>query len=338
VPLFAALLIALAGCRERPDQRPGPDGNERAIVSNVVEVTVESRVDFSSLPGTVFPVQRARIAPRIAGEIQEISVDIGSKVSAGNILARIASRDLEARVDQARSLVDATNRELARERVLVERAASPFEAVLSAEERLRSAEARLHEAQAALDFTIIRAPFAGTIATRLARSGDFATAGVPVLELHGSGRHEIELAVPESLARNLSPGVALPVEIEVTGVSFTALVSEISSATDPEARAVLVKLTVPADAPVRSGDFARVRVPGPVRDAIVVPESAIAPHGQVDRIFVLSPENRAVLRLVRVGERKSGRAEILAGLNPGERILDAPGTALRDGQRVDVPR
>jgi hypothetical protein len=124
--------------------------------------------------------------------------------------------------------------------------------------------------------------------------------------------------------------------VPAAGVTFNAPLAELSPATDPGARSVLAKLTVPSGTAVRSGQFARVQIPGaPVR-ALFAPTSALSVFGQMERIFVAGENNRAVLRLVKSGSTRADRIEILSGVDDGERVVIAPPASLREGQTLEI--
>ena len=69
--------------------------------------------------------------------------------------------------------------------------------------------------------------------------------------------------------------------------------------------------------------------------ALLVPESAVVPSGQMDRVFVIDGDT-ARLRLVRTGQRRDGLVEILAGLDPGETVATGNNRLLESGRRVRV--
>ena len=106
------------------------------------------------------------------------------------------------------------------------------------------------------------------------------------------------------------------------------LVAELSRAVDAGARTVLLKVTLPAGAGVRSGSFGRVRLPGASRTALTVPADAIVTTGQVTSVFVVE-NGVARLRLVRVAG-----TEVQAGLAAGDTVIVAPPPGLVDGRRV----
>ena len=301
-----------------------------------VLVTAGEEVSFTAITGTFQARNRATLAAKLTGAIEEIPLVLGQRVRAGDVLVRIAAGDVSARVAQAQTQLTTARRDLERERKLLTQGASTDETVRNLEDRATTATAQLREAEVLLGYSILRAPFDGVITRRHAHAGDLATPGMPLLEIHGDDAFEIEAAVPETAAALLKPGTSLPVTIPATEVNFSATVAELSSAADTTARAVPVKLSVPPGTKVNSGQFARVQLPTGTRSVIRVPASAVAVVGQMERVFTIDAANRAALRLVRTGSRAEAGVEILAGLNAGERVIIAPPAALRDGQPVEV--
>jgi RND family efflux transporter MFP subunit len=329
-PLLAAALLAGCSRHERPAAATLPPVQARVIAVQAATLPV-----YTELTGTVRPVERATLSAKIMGAVAEIPVALGQTVAAGDVLARLTAAEIPARVAQAQAGLNQAQRDLARERELLAKGASTADLVRSLEDRLAGALAQLHEAEAMRDYTTIRAPFAGVVARKLVTAGDLAAPGQPLLEIEGTGAFEIELGIPDSLAATLAPDAALAVTIPASGLTFRAPLRELSSAADALARTVTAKLSVPADAKVRSGQFARIQVPGTPAPALLAPASAVSRLGQMERVFALR-DGHAEMRLVKTGATRDGQVEILSGLSAGDRIVATPPATLRDGQPVEV--
>lgn len=288
--------------------------------------------------GTVLAVRRATLAARVAGTIDRLNLQLGQAVRAGDVLLAISSPDLSARAVQARAQLAQVERELARERTLLSSGAGTRDAVQSLEDRLPQTQAAVREAESLLAFATVRAPFDGTVARKFVEAGDYATAGAPLLQLDGREAFEIEVGVPDSLAATLAPGAALDVEIPTTTARFRAPVRELSSAADATARTTTARLAVPAGTAVRPGLFVRVSIPGPSVSALLVPAAALTTFGQMERVFTVSPDHHAALRLVKTGARHGDTIEIVSGLDAGERVVLSPPATLRDGQPLQLAR
>jgi RND family efflux transporter MFP subunit len=268
------------------------------------------------------------------GVIIELPVVLGQAVRADEILVKLHATEANARVTQARSQLSIIRRDLERERDLQAKGASTAETVRNLQDRLTASEALVRETEAQLGYAEVRAPFDGVVSRRFANHGDLAVPGHPLVEVEETNRFEVEAGIPDSLVAALKPGT--PLACQAGDMKFTGTLAEISSSADTATRTISVKITVPAGTSVRSGQFARVDIPGtPVR-ALLVPTSAVSLQGQMERIFLVGEGSRAALRLVRTGATRGDRVEILSGLNAGDRIILSPDAALRDGQPLEV--
>jgi RND family efflux transporter MFP subunit len=333
--LAVAALLSLAGCSKSKTPRTAADEPNRIAVQAAPVAIAELPV-LTEVTGTVRAVQRATVAAKVTGTIAQLPVTLGQRVAEGELLLEIAAPEIAARVAQARAQLSLTERELARDRALTERGVAPPEQVRALEDRLAIQTAQLREAETLLSYAQLRAPFAGIVTRRFVDAGDLASPGQPLLGLDGAEAFQIEVAVPDSLVTPLRLGQALAVTIPAGDREFSAPIAELSSAADPTTRAVLLKLTVPASAGVRPGQFARVLVPGPTARTLLVPSAALTRIGQMERVFVVGPEKRAVLRLVKTGAVRGEHTEILSGLDAGEQVVVAPPATLREGAVLEV--
>jgi RND family efflux transporter MFP subunit len=328
--LAGALLTACSRHRapEAADRLP-------AAAVRVATVRMEDLPGFTEVTGTVRPVQHAMIAAKVMGAIEELPVTLGQRVRAGDLLAKISAGEISARMLQAQSQLNQARRDLERERSLLTKGASTPDMVKSMEDRFAMTQAMVREAEVMLGYTTILAPFDGVVARRPANAGDLALPGMPLLEIEGTGDFQVEAGIPDSLAARLAVGAPLTVEIPATGAGFEGRLVELSSAADPLTHTVPAKLSVPAAAVVRSGQFARVQVPGaPVR-ALLVPAAAVTMFGQMERVFMVE-DGRAGLRLVKTGAVRGDRVEVLAGLADDDRIIVNPPAGLREGQPLEI--
>jgi RND family efflux transporter MFP subunit len=333
-PLLLSGMVALAaaGC-SRPEASRAATTLPAAKV-RVTTVQAAELPQLSEITGTVRPVQRATLAAKTMGAIIELPVALGQRVRAGETLARIAAEDTAARVAQAKSQLSLVKRDLGRERDLLAKGASTAETVRALEDRLAGLEASVREAEALLAHAEIRAPFDGVIARRPANPGDIAFPGQPLLEIEGVGGFEIEAGIPETLASTLRTGITLGCRVDA--LRFNGMVRELSSASDPATRTVSAKIAVPAGAMVRSGQFARVEIPGAGERTLLIPAASVSVLGQMERVFLAGEGDRAVLRLVRTGARRGDAIEVLSGLDAGDRVVLAPAATLREGQPLEV--
>lgn len=287
-------------------------------------------------PGTVRPVETAMISSKISGTLLEVNADPGRVVKQGEVLARIDNREIRARLENALAALAQAERDYTRfEKLHADRVVTTqeFEA---AQTRLRSARATVEEAETLLDHATVEAPFAGVVTRRFVQRGDLAIPGRPLIELENPSALRLEAQVPESLVSTLSVGDELPVLIDAAAASLSGRVAEIAPASDPASRTVLVKLDLPVNDQLRSGQFGRARIPTNAAPTLRLPASALLSRGQLDYVFVVQ-DGVARLRIVRPGRRHEGQIEILAGLDEGEQVVVVGGQSLRDGQPIPSP-
>jgi RND family efflux transporter MFP subunit len=335
-PSFASIFslataVVLSGC-SRSDEagRAVNRPTERVTLVTVVEHTVPSAVE---VPGEVRAVDRAVLAAKVAGNVQELAIKLGQAVRAGDVLIRLSAPEYAAQAERARTALAQAERELDRDRRLLKGGVTTDDAVRFGEERLRSAQAAFAEAEAMLAYTEIKAPFDGLVAARPVNRGDLVMPGQALLTLDLVGLREVIAQVPASLAGKLSLGAK--VRLLTGGDTVEATVSEIASAADVATRSVAVVLRLPEGSRWAPGLFVSVELSGSEVKQRLVPVGSVRAFGQLENVFVVS-EGRAQMRLVQTGRVTDGLVEILAGLEPGERIIAAPAATLRDGQPVEV--
>jgi len=328
-------LALLAGC-SRPTPDSGASPSLPSIKTQVVAVHLETVPVLNEITGTVHAVERAQLAAKVMGSIDTMPFTLGQRVKRGDTLVTISAGEINARVTQAESQYNQASRDLARERDLLPKGASTATMVKDLEDRCAGAEAMLREAKVMLSYATLQAPFDGVIARKFVNVGDLASPGLPLLEIEGASGFEVEAGVPDSLAGNLRAGMLLAVQSPTEGIVFSGKISEISPAADANAHTVAVKITVPDSATVRSGQFVRIQIPGSPIRALLAPWAAVTTLGQIERVFVASSDNRAVLRLVKTGARRGSQVEILSGLDDGDRVILTQSAALYEGQMLEI--
>ncbi len=333
--LFAAALATLAGC-SRSEPTAATAASLPPVRVRAATVRLESVPALDELTGTVRPVRRALIAAKVMGAISELPVALGQPVKAGDLLVRISASEISSRLAQAQAQLDQARRDYARESELLPKNASTPDMVRNLETRVTLSAAGLREAETMLGYATVRAPFDGVVARKLADVGDFASPGVPLIEIEGADAFQIEAGIPDSLAAALKVGASVSVTLPSAGITFEAPLVELSSAADPATHTVAAKFTVPPGVAVRSGAFARLQIAGKAVQGLFAPATAVTTLGQMERVFVVGDDDHAALRLVKTGAARDDRIEILSGLGDGERVVVAPPATLREGQPLEV--
>ncbi len=324
--------VALVACHSKKE-------NTSESLSPVAVRTIVSenkaRPSSEEVVGTVRAKLRAAIEPKVSARIEALLVAPGQMVKAGELIAQLDPREIQAKLDQALALREQATRDLARSRELLDKkitAQADFDAVQA---RARVAEGAARETETMLGYTKVIAPFDGIVTRKLADVGDLAAPGKPIIEMEDPRALRFEADVPEALIGHVKIGDKLPVQVAEGSAPIESTVVEVAPVADAASRTFLVKLDLPAAEGTRSGQFGRVWVRTGESKSIRVPTSAIVVRGQMECIFVIANQH-AQLRIVRTGKRTGGEAEILSGLSSGERVVSEGGESLRDGQPVTL--
>lgn len=331
--LTIGLALGFAGCghkAERVESSSLPPAEVR-----VQTVESKKRVATEEVVGTVRAKLRSVIEAKVSGKIQQMLVVPGQQVKAGESLAVIDAREVQARYDQAVAVRQQAEADLKRLTSLFEQKILSQAEFDGAQSKARVAVAAVTEAETMLSYTKVTAPFAGVITRKHADVGDLSTPGKPLLEIEDSTALRLEADVPEAVVGKLTLGDKLPVRISALEKELEGLVSEIAPAADPGSRTFLVKLDLPGTPGLRAGQFGRVAMPVGETTALRVPASALIQRGQMELIFVVQ-DHQARLRLVKTGKRLGNEVELVSGVEAGEKIVAENALGLADGQPLII--
>jgi RND family efflux transporter MFP subunit len=300
----------------------------------VQTVEAKSHMATEEVVGTVRAKLHAVLEAKVSGRLESMLATPGRTVKAGELLAQLDAREIQARLEQALALRDQYGRDTERLRGLLVQNAVSRQEFESVESHYRVAAASVTEAETMLGYAKIVAPFDGVVTRKLADVGDLATPGRPLLELDNPQLLRLEADVPESLINHVQFGATLSVHTSSEGGDIAGVVSEIAPVADPVSRTFNVKLDLPSNGALRAGQFARVTIPVGESRALRVAASAAVQRGQMELVFVVA-KRQAQLRLVKTGKRIGDTVELVSGVSAGEQVVVEGASQLRDGQPVE---
>ena len=327
--LFATALM-LGACAKKHEA-----SRETLPTVSVRVQTVEAKqhVAVEEVVGTVNPKLRAVIEAKVSGRIEKMLVTPGQHVKAGEPLAQLDEREIQAKLDQATAVREQTETDLKRYTDLIAKRAATQQEFEAVQSRARVARATVVETETMLGYAKIVAPFDGVITRKLADVGDLASPGKALLEMEDPNALRFEAGVPEAIIGRIEIGAKLGVRVGSQQIEGT--VSEIAPSADPASRTSLVKLDLPPTTGIRAGQFGRVSVPVSETAVLRMPASALLQRGQMELVFVRN-DKQARLRIVKTGKRIGDEIEVVSGLNGGEQVVTEGAAALTDGQPIEV--
>ncbi len=368
------LVLALAGCGDKganaaptakgPGGAGGPGGKRPPLVlaaSDVAEIkrgAIEAGIPLS---GDLRPLQTVVVRARLEGDLTGVYVRPGQAVREGQLLAQFEPnqqtsdrRSAEADRESARTEVSAAQwnldqtRELFRAGAVAEREVRVGEQSLAAAKARRAAaEARVRAASAGRADTRVLAPMSGVVESRAVEGNERVTRGAELFTLVRGDRLELAASVPERLAGTLRPGQA--VRFSAQGRTLEGTVARVSPTIDPATRAVTVFVEVPnPGGALRGNTFVTGRAVGrTIDDAVLVPTTALrqaqeqigAGRGAGSNTFVYRLRGQSVERApVNLGllDEAAGVAEVLDGLQPGDRVIVGNVAGVGQGTTVQI--
>jgi membrane fusion protein (multidrug efflux system) len=295
--------------------------------------------------GSVAAVQGVIVSADLPGLVAELSFDSGRTVRAGEVLARLDTRQERAQLAAAQAQLELTRLNLGRAQGLAEQGIIAQADYDRAVAEHRQAEARVGEIRATIERKQIRAPFSGLLGIRQANLGQYLNGGDPVVPLQSLDPIYVNFSVPQQEAARLRVGSEVQVDAEGAG-QFLGRVSAVDSVVDEATRNVQVQASFRnPESRLRPGMFVKTQVAlGASTSVVALPASAIsyAPYG--DSVFVVEemegPRGEsyrgARQQFVKLGGARGDQIAVLSGLKPGEEVVSSGVFKLRNGASVRV--
>jgi membrane fusion protein (multidrug efflux system) len=349
-PRAATTATAAANVPGRPASGPaaaGGGGPATVEVGRAQAVTLE---EDAQAVGSLRARQGVTVRPEVSGRVVQLGFRDGQPVRRGQLLVQLDDSLQRAQLQQAQAQAGIAATQLKRNQELVAENFVSQSAVDQSAAALEVAQAQVALARAQLQRMRIVAPFDGVAGIRQVNVGDYLKDGADIVNIEDLSALWVDFRLPERFTASVKPGQTVEVVLDaMPGQRFSGRVDALDSVLDANGRSLLVRARV--DNPhgaLRSGMFARTRIVFATREnAIVVPEEALVPQGGKQYLYkvVDGPNGGKVAQRIeaKLGLRVPGKAEILAGLAPGDQVVTAGQGALGRGDGralriVDIER
>lgn len=343
--LVPAGALALSLPWGAPGQTPAPP--PRPVVT---EIVTDAPPPAQSWPGVIAASTEVEMAFRTLGRIVERPVDIGDRIEAGAVLARLDPEDLSGNVRAAEAAAAAADVQLRTARSTAERTRSlagrnvtstaqleqAERALAAAEAAAAQAQSQLVRARDALGFAEMKAPFAGIVSAVQTTVGTVVAAGQPVLTLSAETGLEARIDLTQTQLKGIVPGTAFLVRRDTVGATpIAGRVSRIDPVADPRTRTRRVHITLEDGAGFRLGSLIRASRADSPAPRLSVPAAALI-AGDAPAVWVVTRDGAAQVtrRAVRLGDTRGGRVTVTSGLAPGEEVVIRGVNSLTEGQAV----
>jgi RND family efflux transporter MFP subunit len=300
---------------------------------------LQERPRLHHLDGVIEAVNQGTISAQTQGQVAEILFDVDDYVEAGAVVIRLKDREQKAQVARAEAALkeavarlEEARKEQTRikgifEKKLVSRAAmdKADAALKAAGARRESAQAGLEQAQEQLEYTRVRAPYAGIVTERHVEVGEIAQPGQKLISGISLEKLRVTVDVPQSLIpaiRAYDQGSAqLP-----NGVWINAEKITIFPFAHQGSNTFEVRLQLPGGIQhLFPGMYVKTAFVVGKSKELLIPKKAVVYRSEVTGAYVLGSDGRVSLRHIRVGSKsRNGMLQVLAGLDAEEQVALDP--------------
>ena len=293
---------------------------------------------YTELTGTVEPVSRASVMPKISGEILEVNFQAGDTVQAGQVLCKIDSdalRTMELQMQSASVAADTAARELARLQPLFAGGFVSPQQFQQAQDAATSARLAYETAKTQYDlqmeYTTVTAPSGGVIESRGIELHDHVSPSAPICVISGGDQLQVNFGVTEKVMKNMNVGDALTVE--KNGSTYEGNLTEIGAMVNASGL-YDAKAAVSQGASLTNGAKVKLTV---VMDraegAMTVPVDAVN-YDNGNAFVYCYEDGTAKKTMVEAGIYDSQNMEIISGLEADSQVIVTWSNELVDGQQV----
>lgn len=311
--------------------------------------------------------RKAMVSAKIQGRLSELDVDEGSRVTAGQVIARLDNTDLQAQIEVARAGMQQATADLAEKQRQLRLTQSLARDGVVSEDQLQSAISRVRLAEAALSQsranlsladanfqnTIIRAPFAGVVVKKMAEVGEsvapippgvnLSTSSGAIVGVADMSTLEAEFEISESNIAKLKHDQSAQVVLDATPDHvYRAVLRQVIPTADRTKATIMVKVRLlEQDANLRPEMSAKVTFFERATESslghapvITIPKDALVAKNETAAVFVVDGRKRVHLVPVSIGSESQSEVIIDHGLTGSEVLVLRPPPSLQDGDTV----
>ena len=321
--------------------KKGKDGeDEEEIIPVPVELALAGSRQISAYYRASSVVEADRLVQLVArtqGRIRKVNVEEGDWVQNRQVLAELENDRERIGLRQAELRVADQKRELDRNENLLERQLITQDQYDDQKSNYELAVTENDLAAIKLEETLVRASFDGQITRRHIVPGQYVPLASPLFTVVDFVPLRVRIHLPEVIARKVSTGDEVHLDIEAIGAPVPATVERISPVVDPATSTVRLTLLVESDAEeLRVGGFVKVRVTTDRQmEALSVPKVALVEEGGLRSVFIAEADSVRKVE-IHTGLYDETHIEVLEGLEAGDWVVALGQGGLRTGSRVEV--
>ncbi|MGD0060958.1 MAG: efflux RND transporter periplasmic adaptor subunit [Verrucomicrobiia bacterium] len=326
----------------------------------VAKVDREDLYREVTIPAEFRPYTEVELHAKVSGYVDQMNVDFGDRVKAGQLLATLEVPELSDELHNAMAAVQKAEADHADAHLIYTRlvGVNQQQPNLVAQQDLDTAEAKDHETAAAIDaakadvakyqtllaYTKITAPFDGVITWRYADPGALIEAGTAaatqaksLLRISDNYRLRLDFPVSVEYVKDIHLGDKVDVRVEsLGGKAFTGTITRFTRKVAEDTRTMITELEVlNPNLEIDPGMYATVVFKAEERpQSLAIPIQASA-SGGITKVLIVNANHEIEERPVTLGLETSSRYEVVSGLREGDLVILGNPAQLRPGQKVE---
>jgi len=364
--VIAVIIILKLGTSVHANTQP----TEMSVAVAVTKVTREALSRGQNFDAEFRPHEEIELHAKVAGFLESLTVDVGDRVTNGQLLATLEIPELSDELEHARAMEKRSEAELQKaeaEHGQTHLAYTRLAAVdkaqpnLIAQQDIDLAQAKDRGADAALEtarqqiqvaktdtkklqtmvkYSRITALFDGVITKRFADPGALIHGGgsssSPLVRLSQNNQLRLVFPVSVSFVPMIKLGDSVEIKVQSLGRTFPGKISRFTRKIETSTRTMEVEAEVSnADLVLIPGMYASVSLQLEHRDhTLVVPVEAVS-RQKTSTVFVINKDNQIEERTIQLGLETPSKLEVLAGLSENELVMIGSRTQVKPGQKVE---
>lgn len=333
--------LILTGCNSQKgkEDSQAPSSADKNI--SAVQIITAEKTKISEkieLNGSVISDKVVKITARIEGQVDSVFAAEGDEITAGQLIIKIAEKS------SIKTLIASTHEALQNEIKNLERVRNLYEKDFATDEDLekaltakKKAELQYYQALEQQEYLSVTAPWNGIISELYVEEGDITASRMQLFEMYDPEGMQIRAAIPEQFATRLQPEMPIETKLDAfPGQIFRGKIKRTFPYLEENTRTRTVDIEVAETLQLLPGMFARLTLTlNKVHNTIVIPSEAIinTPKGPV--VFEVV-DGKAMQRPVKTGIQEAQKIQILAGIEPGAKIVIAGNENLKSGKPVKI--
>ncbi|NBC04211.1 MAG: efflux RND transporter periplasmic adaptor subunit [Bacteroidetes bacterium] len=337
--LFLSLiLISLQACNGGEEVSENTENDTPVIPVEVSNVSRGNISAYYSNTATLEAEQEATVVSKVRGIIEDLYVEEGDRVQAGQVIAKIEDEQYQIEANRAKATLDRLYNDFQRNKELFERELISAEAFQNSQYEYESQKATYDLAALNLEYTSVRSPISGVISERFVKAGNMIGTDQQMYRVTDFSPLQAILHIPEHEMSKIRNDQRAELRVDaLPNETFVGHVERISPVVDSETGTFKVTIYVDETRDMlRPGMFGRVKIVYDTRENTrMIPKSAVISEDLAESVYVIK-DSLAFKKEIQTGYTNGSNVEIINGLEDGEMVVTIGQGSLQDSSKVSV--